>query len=354
MIENEFSELHEDHCVYVKHLDEKFIIMTLYVDDILMASNNLRLLETTKSWLSSKFEMKDMGEASFVLGVKILRNRPKRLLGITQETYIKNILKRYNLSDCKPMDTPVMKGVLLSTDMGPKTPQEKERMRHISYSSAVGSLMYAMMCTRPDICYAVGLVSRFQSNPGLEHWKAVKRILRYLKGTASYVLCYGGSDTRLIGYTDADWGGDPDERKSTSGYAFLLSGGAVSWCSKKQSCIALSTMEAEYVAATTASQEAVWLRRFLKHLGVISNAKEPVTMYCDSMAALAYIKDPKYHGKTKHIQIRYHYVRDISSKGKIVLRHVSTSSMLADHLTKAINRESFQSQIKALGLKKGF
>lgn len=330
------------------------MILTLYVDDILMASNDLGLLNKTKSWLSSKFEMKDMGESSYVLGVKILRNRSKRILGITQETYIKTFLNKYNFGECKPMDTPTQRGIALSTEMGPKTPEERTKMKGIPYSSVVGSLMYAMICTRPDICHAVGLVSRFQSNPGLEHWKAVKRILRYLKGTEDYVLCYGGSDLRLVGYTDADWGGDPDERKSTSGYAFMLNGGAVSWCSKKQSCIALSTMEAEYIASSAASQEAVWLRRFLKHLGVVDSAKEAVTIHCDSMAALAYMKDPKYHGKTKHIQMRYHYVRVAIAQGKVSLGHISTTRMVADPLTKAIARPTFQSHVKALGLRKGF
>ena len=123
-------------------------------------------------------------------------------------------------------------------------------MFKIPYSSVVRSLMYAMMCTRPDICYVIGLASRIQSNPGIKHWMVVKRILRYLKGTTDYVLCYQGKDLRLIGYMDADWGGDPDQHKSTSGYAFLLNDCAISWCSKKQSYIALSTIEAVYVACS--------------------------------------------------------------------------------------------------------
>ena len=128
-------------------------------------------------------------------------------------------------------------------------------MSKVPYSSAIESLMYAMMCTCPDICYAVRLISRFQSNPGIKHWMSVKRILRYLKGTTDYVLCYQGRDFQLIGYTDADWGGDLDQRKSTFGYAFLLNDCAISWGSKKQNCIALSTMEAEYVACSSANSE---------------------------------------------------------------------------------------------------
>ncbi|GMP50698.1 hypothetical protein CsSME_00017211 [Camellia sinensis var. sinensis] len=208
------------------------------------------------------------------------------------------------------------------------------------------------MCTRPDICYAVGLVSRYQSNPGPAHWKAVKRILRYLKGTADYTLCYQSSDLHLVGYCDADWGGDLDERKSTSGYAFMLSDGAISWSSKKQSCIALSTMEAEFVACSSVVQEAVWLRRFLQHLDVVTHTSDPVTIHCDSMAALAYAKDPKYHGRTKHIDLRFNFIRDILAQKEAILEHIPTSRMVADPLTKHIARDVYLTHVRALGLRK--
>ena len=156
------------------------------------------------------------------------------------------------MHNCKPIDTPIAKNESSSLDMCPKTQDEKEKMARVPYANPVGSLMYAMMCTRPDICYAIGLVRRFQSNPGLAHWKAVKRILRYLRGTTNYILCYQGLDLCMISYSDADWGSDLDERKSTSEYAFLLNNGAITWSSKKQPCIALSTMEVEYVACPAA------------------------------------------------------------------------------------------------------
>jgi len=161
--------MEEDHCVYLKYSNNSFIILTLYVDDILIARNNKEMIDTTKRWLSSNFEMKDMSDASDVLGVKIIRDRAKRLLGLTQETYIKKMLECYHMQDSKPMDTPVDKILSLSCDMCPKTLEEKKKMSRIPYASAIGSLMYAMMCTRPDICYAVGLVSRYQSNPSQKH-----------------------------------------------------------------------------------------------------------------------------------------------------------------------------------------
>ena len=193
----------------------------------------MEMIEATKRWLFFAFEIKDMGEARYVLGVEIIRNRPKKLLGMSQEAYIKKVLERFRMHYSKLVDTPVEKGLTLKLDQFPKIDKEKEAMSNVPYASAVGSLIYAMLCTRPDICFAVGLVSRYQSNPGQAHWQAVKRITRYLRGTTDLVLCYQDGDLKLRGYSDADWGGDLDESRSTSGYVFTLGGGAISWCSKK-------------------------------------------------------------------------------------------------------------------------
>ena len=182
--------LEEDHCLYIKRSNNYFIILSLYVDDILIAGNYKKLIDVTKKWLSSNFKMKDMGEANYVLGVKILKDHSKRLLGLSQEMYIKKMLKRYHMHNCKPMDTPVERNLSLSLDMCPKSPKEKGKMSQIPYSSVVESMMYALVCISPDICYAVGLANRFQSNLGIKHWMTVKRIQRYLKGTTYYVLCY--------------------------------------------------------------------------------------------------------------------------------------------------------------------
>lgn len=161
-------------------------------------------------------------------------------------------------------------------------------MSNVPYASAIGSLVYAVLCTRPDICFAVDLVSRYQSNSGPAHWQAVKRIFRYLCGASDLVLCYQGGDLRLKGYSDADWGGDLDESRSTSGYAFVIGGGAISWCSKEQDGIALSTMEAEYVASCFTVQEAIWLRSFLHDLNITPTVDDPIEMHCDNTAAIQY------------------------------------------------------------------
>lgn len=198
-----FTMMEEDHCVYVKKIENKFLILSLYVDDILLAGNDLELIKTTQEWLSSTFEMKDLGQADYVLGVKISRDRSKRLLSLSQESYIKRILERFRMHYSKPIDTPIEKGQILSTEQSPKTEEEKRQMENVPYASAVGSLIYAMMCTRPDICFAFGMVSRYQSNPGTAHWGAIKRIFRYLRGTPNLALRYHGGTLRLVGYSDA-------------------------------------------------------------------------------------------------------------------------------------------------------
>ena len=178
----------------------------------------------------------------------------------------------------------------------------------------------------------------------------MKRILRYLRGIVDYMLCYQGRDLRLRGYSDANWVGDLDERKSTSGYTFLLGGGAITWCSKKQSCVALSMMESKYGACSAAIQETIWLHRFLQRLDVVASAMDPVTIYSDSITAFAYAKDPKYHGKTKYIEIKYHYIRDMVTKKEVFLEHIFTKNIVVDPLMKPIARNPFHDHIKGLGL----
>jgi hypothetical protein len=240
-----FSMTEDDHCIYTKIVGGNFMLLSLYVDDILVASNNNATLAEVKAWLSAKFDMKDMGEASYVLGVEIHRNRNKRLLGLSQKTYLQSVLKRFSMENCKSVNVPLVKGTKLSEEMCVNTPEEKQIMKGIPYASALGYLMYAILFTGPDLSHAIGILSRYQKNPGEEHWKHIKHVLRYVRGTLDYSLCFNGHNLQLQGYTDANWQGDLDGRRFTSGYIFTLAGGAISWCSKKQSSVALSSMEAE-------------------------------------------------------------------------------------------------------------
>eukprot|EP00253_Pinus_taeda_P031702 PITA_31702 len=178
-----------------------------------------------KTQLSSKFDMKDLGAANYILGMEIKRDRAKRKLWLNQRKYVETILQRFNMQDSKSVKVPIPIGVRLSAEQCPKTQEAEEDMSHVPYASAVGSLMYAMVCTRPDIAHAVGVLSRFMSKPGKEHWTTMKRVFRYLRGTSDYGLCYQGRPglDRVLdirGFVDADWAGDLDQRRSTSGYVF--------------------------------------------------------------------------------------------------------------------------------------
>jgi len=222
--------------------------------------------------------------------------------------------------------------------MSPSTEAEREEMSRMPYASAVGSLMYAMVCTRPDIAQAVGVVSRYMANPSKEHWSTVKRILRYIKGTSHAALCFGGSDFTVRGYVDSDFAGDLDKRKSTTGYVFTLAGGAVSWISKLQTVVALSTTEAEYMAATQACKEAIWMQRLLEEL---RHKQRVISLYCDSQSALHIARNPAFHSRTKHIDVQYHFVREVVESGQVDMQKIHTENNLAEVLTKPVATDKF-------------
>jgi hypothetical protein len=237
------------------------------------------------------------------------------------------------MNKAKPVGSPLAGHFKLSSKQCPSSKTEREEMKKVPYASAVGSLMYAMVCTRPDIAHAIGVVSRFLSNPGKEHWRAVKWILRYLRGTSNLCLCFGDGKPVLDGYTDADMAGDIDSRKSTSGYLITFAGGAVSWQSKLQKCIALSTTEAEYIAITEASKELLWMKKFLQELGF---QQDKYVLYCDSQSAIHLSKNSTYHSRSKHIDVRYHWIRDALEMKKFQLEKIHTNDNGSDMMTKAL------------------
>lgn len=212
-----------------------------------------------------------------------MRDKQRGILQLSQAEYINCILQRFNMGNAKPVSTPLASDFRLSKDQSPQTEEEIEFMDKISYASAIGSLMYAMVCTRPDIGYAVGVVSRFMANPGKAHWEAVKWILRYLQGTKKKCLYFGKGEIKVQGYIDADFAGEVDHRRSTTGYIFIVGTGAVSWISRIQKIVALSTTEAEYVAVTEASNELIWLQGLLTELGFM---QEKSVLYSDSQSAI--------------------------------------------------------------------
>ena len=245
---------------------------------------------------------------------------------------------------CKPVSTPLEPGMKYY-----KVSDDDILFDVNTYQKAIGSLTYAALCTRPDISAAVGVLSQFMSNPSETHWSGVKRILRYLRGTATYGLVYDGNNgSELLGFSDADWAGDVNTRRSTSGYAFQLGSSTITWSSKKQATVAKSSTEAEYVALSKATQEAIWLRRLLDDLGM--NTQSPTTLFEDNQGAIDLSKNAKHHDCTKHIDISHHFVRERVATKEIAVTHCPTEEMTADIMTKGLLVVKFQKFRRMLGV----
>ena len=349
-----FRRLDSDNCTYV-YQDKHDVVMyiCLFVDDLLMFSNSLTRLNTLKKRLSSLYKMKDLGEAEYILGMQIQRDRKKGTLSICQTGYIKNVVQKYGLGEAKPVYTPLDSGLKLSKKDAPTTEEEKLRMAKVPYQSAIGAVMYCMLGSRPDIAYAITVLSQFSSNPGWQHWIALKRLIRYLNTTRDYKLTYTSKNRSegpcLYGYSDADWGNNVDDRRSYTGYLFVLAGGAVSWQAKKQQTVALSTMEAEYMAATQAVQEALWWRSFLMELGMKVSGE--TILLSDSKGAIDLAKNPEFHPRSKHIDIKHHFIREQIADKSVKMDHIGTEIMAADILTKPLGRMRHHSLLKFFGIR---
>ncbi|GJW49007.1 putative RNA-directed DNA polymerase [Tanacetum coccineum] len=335
-----FRKTFSDHCVFFQRFgDDDFIILLLYVDDMLIVGKNIGRIAQLKQDLSKSFAMKDLGPAKQILGIRIFRDRGAKKLHISQEQYIEKVLRRFNMDKAKVVSSPLTPNFKLTDKDCPSSKKNIEKMDRVPYASAVGSLMYAMVCTRPDLAHAVGVVSRFLSNPGKKHWEAVKWIFRYLRGTSKLGITFGNGKPMLVGYTDSDLAGNKDNMKSTSGYLMTFAGGAVSWQSRLQKCVALSTTEAEYVAATEACKELLWLKRFLQELGF---KQQRYAVLCDNQSTIHLAKNSMFHKRTKHIDIRYHWIRDAIEDGMFELNKVHTDDNASDMLTKAVAREKLK------------
>jgi len=269
-----------------------------------------------------------LGEIKHCLGIEFLRNQDSIMLN--QGSYIQHLIERFNMTDAKPVKTPMETGLKLT--------KENETLRNknnIPYRELLGCLMHLSVATRPDIAHAVSYLSQFNNDYGSTHWKAAKRILRYLKGSSDKMLVYQSTQESLRGYADADWGNCITDRHSYTGFVFLFSRGPISWESRKQRTVALSSTEAEYMALTEATKEAIHLRRFMQELGLKNFAN--TTVYNDSISAQKLATNPVFHGRTKHIDIRYHFVREALKDNLIDLEYLCTEDMIADVLTKALS-----------------
>ena len=246
---------------------------------------------------------------------------------------------------------PMSHGVSLSEKMSPKTPEERERMSKIPYALAIGSIMYAMLCTRPDVAHSISVTSIYHSNPGEDHWKAVKNILKYLRRTKDIFLAFGGSELKIEGHIDSSFQSESDDSKSMSRYVFTLNGGAISWKSSKQSTTADSTAEAEYIAASEAGKEAIWMRKFVSELGVVPSIEEPIVLYCDNNAAISQAKEPRSHKNSKHVLRRFHLIREIIERGDVKIERVDTHNNIADPLTKTLSQIHFDRHKEKMGIR---
>lgn len=342
LMELGFIQSDGDPCVFVRTENDKLVIIAAYVDDLILATEDSTDMHDLKKALSNHFKMKDLGVLHYCLGIEITQE--SECVKLTQKQYILKLLKKYGMLDAYTVSTPSDSNVNLVKDDGVSGKVDKSL-----YQSMVGGLLYAAVATRPDIGQSVSTVSKFTSDPTTAHLTAVKRILRYLKGTVDLGLTYRKFDGNVLkAYSDSDWAGDRDDRHSTSGSVSVLSGGAINWLSKKQASVALSTVEAEYIALSATTQEVVWLRRLLEDFGV--NMSSGTEVFGDNQGSIALSKNPVHHKRTKHIDIRYHFIREAVEDGIVKLTYCPTKQMVADILTKPLPRGQFELLRSKLGL----
>ena len=346
-----YNQMSCDPCLYVKSIKQQdgnvnFVILSIHVDDILLFSNSTKMLKVEKKAIASKFKVEDLNEVKHVLGMLIKRDRKRGKLTISQSKYLEGILKRFNMEHCKPVSTPLEPGKHFQN-----LPEEETATNIHEYQKLIGCLTYVTTATRPDLASAVGILSKFMSKPGKEHWQGAKRVLRYLKGTINYGLVFQSKDStcEVVGYSDADWASDVNTRRSTSGYVFQINESTVSWSSKRQSCVARSSTEAEYVALSYATQEIIWLRRLLADIGI--NQDQPSILNEDNQGAIELSRNPRFHNRTKHIDVAYHFVREKVNDNSIIVQYCSTDQMLADVMTKSLPKQTFQNFRDMLGVK---
>ena len=334
-----FTRRKENCYVYFKLIGDHVIYLVLCVDDMLLIGNDKEFIQDLKTQLSFKFDMKDIGAANYIFGMEIKRDREKR----KQRMYVETILQRFNMKDSKLVKVHIPIGVKLYIEQCLNTQAEEQDMSHVPYVSVVGSLMYEIVYTRPDIANVVEVLSRFMSKPRKENWTTVKWVFIYLYSISDYGLCYQGRlgldrilDTHS--FVDEDWAANLDQIRYTSGYVFNLYGGAVSWMRKTQSLVALSTTEIEYMAATLTRKEAVWLKIFCSCMGLVQQA---IRIDCDSQSEIFLVKNPSYHSNKNHIDVQYHFVRDMVEDKKVLLLNVDTLNNVEYALMNYMNTKKF-------------
>jgi len=345
------KQTYSDATVYIYVRGDVRIILPVFVDDMTFASTSLPAIKQAIADLSTHFKLRDLGPTTELLGIKIDRNRTKRSLTISQPQYCAEMLSRYGMGDSKPVSTPMTPGLCLSREQSPRTADERAFMRSVDYGGAIGSLQYLSCTTRPDIAYTVGQLASFTSDPGVAHWHAIKHLLRYIKGTMDYAITYAPDPSMsqlFTTYSDANHGGCKDTGRSTGAYIVKIGSGVVSWQSKRQSIVALSTTEAEYMAACEAGKEIVWMRKMLQELGFPMPTSS--VLYMDNQSAIQVAKHPEHHGRMKQLDLSWFWLRDVVDQGTISPTYVPTGDMTADLLTKALPRLKVEYFCQQMGL----
>ncbi|CAK1591319.1 unnamed protein product [Parnassius mnemosyne] len=332
-----------DPCIYYSVNKSKMIFIAVWVDDFMIFTNDKKTATGIKVKLKEEFNMKDLGEIKQCIGININRDRKAGGIMLDQEKYINQVLERFGMSACKPVHTPIE--VNMKFD---KKPENEDG--NFPYREAVGCLIYLAQVTRPDITYAVNKLSQYCNDPGIQHWLGVKRVMRYLQGTKKLKLCYLKDDSKEItGYCDADWATDPQDRRSCTGYTFIFQNASISWNSCKQQTVALSTAEAEYMAMASATQEALWLRQLQAELG--QGLDSALLIYSDNQSAIRLASTDCYKAKTKHIDIRLHFLRENIVNCKVNFLFVNGCNMVADNLTKGVTLAKHLYCISKMGLR---
>ncbi|KAE8663053.1 hypothetical protein F3Y22_tig00113123pilonHSYRG00166 [Hibiscus syriacus] len=327
-----YSVTPADSNLFVKANEGKLAIVLVYVDDLIITGDDEAEILQTKENLSVRFQMNELGQLKHFLGLEV--DRTHEGIFLCQQKYAKDLMKRFGMLECKSTSTPMEPNIKMCAHEG------KDLEDATMYRQLVGSLIYLTL-TRPDISYAVGVMSRYMQNPKKPHLEAVRRILRYVKNTIDYGLLYKkGEDCKLVGYCDADYAGDHDTRRSTTGYVFKLGSGIISWCSKRQPTVSLSTTEAEYRAAAMAAQESTWL------IQLMNNLHQPVDyaipLYCDNQSTIRLAENPVFHARTKHVEVHYHFVREKVLQEEIEMRQIKTDEQIADLFTKSLSVGKFE------------
>ena len=343
-----------DHGIWVKFgPNGKRMFIILYVDDLLIMTEDDGELASLKRGLTARFEMKDMGEVKRFLGMEI--EHESNGIKIHQADYIRTLLHRHEMQDCNSVNMPMDPSIKLTA-----TTDSDAKVDSSQYQQYIGELMFAAIATRPDIMIAVSQLSSYNSNPCQRHLAAAKHVLRYLKGTINLGIVYKrqsklksprGFWSNEVGLSDADWGRDLDSRRSTTGFVVLLNDAVVVWKSCKQPTVALSTTEAEYMALTDAAKEIKWIRQLFDELNYGIVPRPPTILRTDNQGALALAKNPVNHSRSKHIDIKHHFIRETIAKGIVWLEHVASGDMAADFLTKPLGRVQLQRCLSLIGMR---